>query len=108
MQGPEAEGRVPFGEADAVLIGHQGAVEEVRRIPPQGSVQQDLTSGAHEEVGPTDHLGDPHGVIVDHASQLVAGHPVRAQDHEVAEIPARDPGLGPLSPVVSRHDLPVG
>ena len=85
-KGAEAERIVAFGEAEAVFVAHEGAVEKGGRGPAEREVEEKLAGGGDEEVLAADDLGDLHGVIVHGAGELITGEIVVTPDDEVAEI----------------------
>jgi len=85
-EGTEAEGIVALGEADAVLVAQERAMEKGGRAPTEGTVEEELTGGGDKEIFAADDFCNLHGVIIDGAGELVTGKIVMAPDDEVAKI----------------------
>ena len=67
---------------------------KLRWLPVECLVEQQLTGGAGEQIGPADHLVDLHRVVVGHAGEFVGSHRVAAPDDEVAKIDSGGPYHG--------------
>ena len=106
-QGTRAERVMPFGQSNALRIRQQASVEERRRRKSQGLIKQQLPGGAEQEVGSADNLGDLHGRVVHHASQLVGGDTIVAANDEVAEVLAGDKRLLAEIAVGKGNPIPI-
>ena len=74
----------------AVRVEDQCDVREHRRRPTEGLVKHELARRVREVFLGAQHMGDRHGVVVDHAREVVGRQPVRAQQHEVADHAGRE------------------
>jgi hypothetical protein len=74
---------VPLGESLAVLAHHQRDVGKPRHREPQRPEEQHLARRGRKQVVPANHLGDPHGRVVDRDGELVGGHAVGPGHHEI-------------------------
>jgi len=92
---------VTLGEADAVAVPHEVAVEVGGGGVMEGSLQEDLASGGLEEIAAADDFGDGGEGVVDDAGELIAGKSDVggaggegfAPDEEVAKVGAGGKGL---------------
>lgn len=75
-----------LGEAAAVVVDDELAVEPCGDGIAKGAVEEDLAGGGFEEVGAANDFSDAHGVVVDDTGELVAGNAVAPPDDEVAEV----------------------
>ncbi len=100
-EGAEGEGVVALGEADAVAVAHEVAVEVGGGGVAEGALEEDLAGGGLEEVSAADDFGDGGEGVVDDAGELVAGEADvggaggerLAPDEEVAEVGGGGEGL---------------
>ncbi len=97
-----------LGEAASVVVHDERAVEPRGVGIAQRAVEQDLAGGGLEEVRAANDLRDAHGVVIDHAGELVAGDSVAAPYDEVAEVDAGDEALGAEVEVVEGDHLAWG
>jgi hypothetical protein len=99
-QDTQAQGIVPFGQADAVGIGHQIAVVVLRdrKLEPLG--QQDLTRCRLQQITSPYNLSDCHGCIINHHSKLVRGSAIFSPHQEISEIAAGNKLLAPLAQIL--------
>jgi len=96
----QAEGVVAFSEADAALIGEEGAMAEGRGLPGEGLVEEELAGGGTKQIGAADDFGHAHEGVVDHAGQVVGGEAVMTPNDEVPEIDSGDEALGAAGDVM--------
>ena len=75
-----------LGQALADFIGDQRAMVERRCLPSKCAVDEQLASGAFEQILAANNLGDAHVVIIGHHGQLVTGHIVVPPKNEVTEV----------------------
>ncbi len=99
---------MPLGEALAVVVNDERAVEPGGDGIAEGAIEEDLTGGGLEQVGAADDFCDAHGVVIDDAGELVAGQAVAAPDDEVAEVDAGGEGQRAEVEVVEGDDFAVG
>ena len=85
-EGPDGEGVVALGEADAALVGEEMGVEVGGCGKEKGALQEDLAGGGFEEVAAADYFGDVGVGVVDHTGELVGRQAVFAPDEEVSEV----------------------
>ena len=86
----QTESVVPFGQADAGMVGNQGAMIELRGKQPQGSIEKDLASSGLEQVFATDDFRDGHGGIIHDDSELIGGQIIVTPNDEISEIASGD------------------
>ena len=97
----EGESVVALGEADAVGVAHELAMEVGGGGVAEGALEEDLAGGGLEEVAAADYFGDVDEGVVDYAGELVAreadvggvGGERLAPDEEVAEVDGGGEGL---------------
>lgn len=85
-KGSDSQPIVPLRETFAPLIGYQRTVMPLRRLQPQGAVEQKLACGGFEQVGSAHHFSNAHRGIIHHTGKLVRGHVVAPPDEEIPEI----------------------
>ena len=112
-QGVQPSIRVPLAEPLPVAAQQQGEVVEGRRPQPQQAVQQQLPGGGGQQIRAPHHLGDAHGGVVHHHSQLIGEHPVGATQEEVSAVPGQELPIRPHVAVLKgdlllRHPQPQG
>ncbi len=96
-----------LGEALAVVVHDERAVEPGGDGITEGAIEQNLAGSGFEQVGAADDFGDAHGVVIDDAGELVAGQAVAPPDDEVAEVNAAGEGLRAEVLVVEGDDFAV-
>jgi len=100
-EGAEGEGVVALGEADAVAVAHEVAMEVGRGGVVECALEKDLAGRGLEEVAAADDFGDVGEGVVDDTGELVArkadvggiGGEGLAPDEEVAEVGGGGEGL---------------
>lgn len=106
-QRAQGERVMPLGQATPLLIEHQRRVVECGRIPAQRTKKQQLSKGALDQVGATDHFRDTKLGIVDDGRELVARCVVFAPDDKIAEFASGDRALRAAMYVGERNLLLV-
>jgi hypothetical protein len=122
-EGTDTECVVALGEATALVVDGQMAVEPGRVGEAECAVEQDLAGGRFEEVGAAHDFCDGHRCVVGYAGELIAGDTntprtktcprgprfaVTAPDDEVAEVHAGDEALRAEIEVVELDGFAVG
>ena len=92
-EGVQGQSVMPLGQADAVVVPQERAVEVDRCGQAESALQQDLAGGGAQQVGSADDFGDAKGGIIDDGGELVAGDAVARPEQEVAETALRGEGL---------------
>ena len=78
---------LPLGELDlGADLGHERDVGEGGEVDPEGLEDQQLREGVGQVLVGPDDVGDLHLGVVDDAGEVVQGHPVGPDDHEVADV----------------------
>jgi hypothetical protein len=93
-QCPQAQGIVALRESHPTLIGHQRAVEELRRSAAQRFVEQKLAGRARQQIRSPHHFRDPHRGIIHDDGQLIRGQAIVPPHDKIAEVPTRHEALG--------------
>src|SRR2546426_711836 len=85
-QRAQAQGIVAFGEANAGVVRHQGAMKKRRRWGLKRAIEQELARGGFEQIRAAHHFRDVHRSIVHDHGKLIGGNVIVPPDHEVAKI----------------------
>ena len=101
-QNAQTERIVALGQAAAVRVRHQPAVEPIRSCESQRAVEQNLPRRGLEQVFAAHHFGDFHGGVVGHAGKLITRAALAPPHHEIAKIYA---GHKALRTEISIHKL---
>src|SRR5258706_9231831 len=86
---------LPLRELLAPRLDEQGHVAELRRLPAETLVDQQLPRRARHVLAAAQHVSDSHVVIVDPHGEVIDRRAIRSRDHEVVELGrvlARGPG----------------
>ena len=80
-------GRLALALADlgAVGVEDERNVTEARLPVAQGTDERDVLRGVRQVVLAADHVGDLHGLVVDHHHEVIQGYAIGADDHEVTQ-----------------------
>ena len=78
-----------------------------RGLPAEGTIEQQLTGGREEEVGPADDFGDAHGMVVGDDGEFVGREAVLPPDEEITEVATGDEGLRALERIDERDGLAI-
>ena len=76
-----------FGQPAAGVIDQQFTVIKGRWRQSQRAIKQQLSCGAYEQIRAPHHLGNAHGRVIRHASELIGRDIIRPPDHKIAKIP---------------------
>ena len=74
-----------LGQLAVVWPQDQGDVCELRGIPAQRRVSDEVLGSGGKPFNRPDHLGDPHQVVIDDLSQVVCGEAVGLEKHLVVD-----------------------
>ena len=92
-------GPVALAESGPVGAQNERQVCKDGDRPSQGAVEKNLLGGVRDVVGATDDMADVHVQIIQHHAQVVGGHAIGPNQHEVFDLlgsvgdPAEDPVL---------------
>jgi hypothetical protein len=59
-------------------------VTKERRLPGKGLIEKDLPGRIGEMVFTSNDMGHTHQMVIDDAGEVIGGHPIRANDDEIA------------------------
>ena len=98
----------------ALLVTENGDMAVAGRGKAQGLAHCHLGSGGTPEVGPSHHIRDPKGELIDGRGQVVGHHSIGPPEHHIPHIPCPielaggAPTLLPADGTLSQLQAPTG